>query len=271
MEPDDEFYVGYFPIAPGRYLRFSKRLAGLLLVGVLFLPAVLVLEQKRFATSTYEYGNLTELEGIITPLPVPTLKWVAGNDANGKPIYQSALLVNNLKFGADPVVASFAEKLGRPLAQTVVKIRGTLIYHDGITVLELTEGEKALLGVNEAKTSDNARTVQPVPADFGEVTLRGEIVDPKCYFGAMKPGQSKPHRSCAIRCISGGIPPVLAEQTAEGSTRYYLLTDENGNAIHREVLDYVAEPVQLKGRLTRRDDWYVLSFNPATGIERLSE
>ena len=39
--------------------------------------------------------------------------------------------------------------------------------------------------------------------------VKGEIVDPKCFFGVMKPGEGKPHKDCAIRCILGGIPPVL--------------------------------------------------------------
>lgn len=41
------------------------------------------------------------------------------------------------------------------------------------------------------------------------MTLEDEIIDPKCYFGVI-PGKGKIHRSCAIRCISDGIPPVLA-------------------------------------------------------------
>ena len=33
---------------------------------------------------------------------------------------------------------------------------------------------------------------------LGEATYRGEILDSKCWFGAMQPGQGKPHKSCAV-------------------------------------------------------------------------
>ena len=59
--------------------------------------------------------------------------------------------------------------------------------------------------------------------DLGEHTLRGEIVDIKCYLGVMKPAHGKPHRSCAARCISGGIPPVLMVKDRDGDTNYLLL------------------------------------------------
>jgi len=30
---------------------------------------------------------------------------------------------------------------------------------------------------------------------ISKMTLQGEIIDPKCYFGVMKPGKGKIHRS----------------------------------------------------------------------------
>ena len=47
----------------------------------------------------------------------------------------------------------------------------------------------------------------PAPQVLADnVTLKGEIIDPKCYLGAMKPGGGKTHKACAMRCIAGGIP-----------------------------------------------------------------
>jgi hypothetical protein len=264
---EDEFYVGYLPQPPARYVRFSKRIALLLFVGFIWVPIVLVLHQKPFSTSTFEYGSLTELEGILYKNPVPMMKLVAGTDAFGKTVYQTALLINSGKFGADPVLKQLEEKLGQPLEQTFVKVRGTLLYHDGVTLLELTEREEALVEIVTNRMPTEAALLT-TSEDLGEVTLQGEIIDPKCYFGAMKPGRSKPHRSCAIRCISGGIPPVFVVRNGAGDTNYYLLTDKNGQAIHQEILDYVAEPVQLKGQLSRRDDWFVLRINPGSDISR---
>ncbi len=63
--------------------------------------------------------------------------------------------------------------------------------------------------------------------DLGAVTLTGEIVDTKCHLGVMNPGEGKVHRDCAVRCISGGAPPVSGADQ-EGDTRLLLLTGADG-------------------------------------------
>ena len=88
--------------------------------------------------------------------------------------------------------------------------------------------------------------------------LKGEIIDPKCYFGVMKPGKGKIHRSCATLCISGGIPPVLATTDKNNITEYYLLTDTNGNPINDQILPYIGKPSILTGSIVKMQDWYQL-------------
>lgn len=56
---------------------------------------------------------------------------------------------------------------------------------------------------------------------LGEFTLQGEIVDSKCYLGVMRPGNTKTHRACAVRCIAGGVPPVLLVRDAQGDAMYF--------------------------------------------------
>jgi hypothetical protein len=84
------------------------------------------------------------------------------------------------------------------------------------------------------------------PENLGEVKLTGEIVDSKCYFGVMNPGAGKVHRDCAVRCISGGIPPAFLVRDSSGNTVTLLLANWK-----RELLDHVAEPVTIRGRLSR--------------------
>ena len=100
--------------------------------------------------------------------------------------------------------------------------------------------------------------------NLGEHTLRGEIVDIKCYLGVMKPAHGKPHRSCAARCISGGIPPVLMVRDRDGDTNHLLLVSADGRTVNREVLPLVAEPVEITGRVVRLGDWLVLQASPET-------
>ena len=93
------------------------------------------------------------------------------------------------------------------------------------------------------------------------MTLEGEIIDPKCYFGVMKPGFGKIHRSCAVRCISGGIPPVFATSDENNISEYYLITDEKGKAINKDILAFIGKPSKIKGVVEKIDDWYLLKVN----------
>jgi hypothetical protein len=89
-------------------------------------------------------------------------------------------------------------------------------------------------------------------------------VDSKCFLGVMNPGNLTPHRACAIRCISGGIPPVLLVRQADGPALYFLLVGARDEPVNRQVLDIVAEPVQISGSVSRQGDLLILRADPAT-------
>ena len=67
----------------------------------------------------------------------------------------------------------------------------------------------------------------------------------------MNPGQLTPHRACAIRCISGGIPRS-ARASTNGSALHFLLVSSDGRPVNKKVLDMVAEPVQITGEVCAR-------------------
>ena len=98
----------------------------------------------------------------------------------------------------------------------------------------------------------------PADVPLGPVTLRGEIVDTKCYLGAMRPGEGKVHRACANLCLMGGIPPMLAVFHENEAPTLLLLTDAEGNAFDADILDYVAPYVSVTGELYRRGDLLML-------------
>ena len=107
---------------------------------------------------------------------------------------------------------------------------------------------------------------EPIPAsaieDLGTWTLSGEIVDGKCFLGVMNPGRLDVHRACAIRCISGGIPPLLYARDASGREAQIVLVSSTGAPVNGDVLDVVALPVSVTGRLERRDDLFYLYADP---------
>ena len=103
-----------------------------------------------------------------------------------------------------------------------------------------------------------------IPVRLGQQTLIGEIVDSKCYLGVMNPGQLTTHRACAIRCISGGIPPVLLVRQTNGPALYFLLVSSDGRPVNKQVLSMVAEPIEVTGNVERQGELLILRADPAT-------
>jgi hypothetical protein len=95
----------------------------------------------------------------------------------------------------------------------------------------------------------------------GELTLVGEILDSKCWFGAMRPSEGKVHKACAALCIRGGIPPAFFAR-GPGQQGALMIMTSGGNAHGRDLLALVADPVRVSGRVLRLGD--LLLFDAAT-------
>lgn len=245
---DEEFYVGYAARAPAAIARRLHRISASLLVAVAATALVLGLAQRRLDLRLFEFASPREFSGTIELAPAPTL--VVSRPGGGASRY---LLVGPGKHGARALVAEFD---GRE-----VRLRANLISRGEQTALEVEPG---------SLTPAQAPARGSPPIDLGARVLRGEIVDSKCHFGVMNPGEGKAHKACAIRCISGGAPPMLRVREPEGDARYFLLTGNDGREVGRELLDFVAEPVEIRGRAERHDDMYVLRID-AGAVRRLSD
>jgi hypothetical protein len=245
----NDFYVGYLPKAPAALARFIRR--AVLVLGLLAVAAalVLVLAQLPFAKSTFEYGKLSTLDGVIVAYPYPTLLVARPGDAPQHEQNSPYLLVAPGKHGADDLVAGFDGKR--------VRLQGQLIYRDGGTMVEIVPGSIV--------SGETAQASPEITRDLGSVTISGEIVDSKCYLGVMNPGRGKVHRDCAARCVSGGIPPIfitMAGITMAGTSQF-LLVDPNGNALGRDSLrEFIAEPITVHAELLQRGDSRFLKIDP---------
>lgn len=85
--------------------------------------------------------------------------------------------------------------------------------------------------------------------DLGAITLHGEIADSKCYLGVMNPGLGRVHRACAIRCLSGGVPPIFVARDRQGQKQVLWLAGPAGEPVGKDLLDFAAQPVTASGRL----------------------
>lgn len=243
--PEPPFFVGYRPRAPGALVPFLRAAVAIALLIGLAIGGILSCAQRPFAAATFEYGELREFSGELWMEPVPRL--IVGRPGGGAA--SDYLLVGFGKHGVQEDV--------RALHGQYATLSGTLIYRGARTMIEVVP--------------DSARAAAPPPGWISErkesgtgglVTLRGEIVDSKCYLGVMKPGQRKAHRDCAVRCILGGVPPVLVTESApagpESERGFYLLVGADFEAINERVAEYVAEPVEVTGTLCHRDGFDVL-------------
>jgi hypothetical protein len=241
---NDDFYVGYLPKAPANLGRVIARIAAGILLAGLIAGGLLIVGQPPFATSKFEYGTYRDYAGVIEEWPYPIL--VTDN--------ASFLLVAPGKHGLSDT---------KGLQGKHVQLKGSLIERIPDRMIEVVPESIAVR--TSPLLAAPSRTI-----DLGPVTLRGEIVDTKCYLGVMNPGEHKVHRDCAVRCISGGVPPAFLARDASGNSRVLLLVGEDGRALSREVLPFVAEPLEISGVLVRTGSTLTLKADPAR-FRRITE
>lgn len=186
--------------------------------------------------------------GLKGPVPGPGV-WDQGRKvAVTGTIYPEPylhLLTEDLGGGLKPVFLVGPDK-------TRVHVRPALTYTGAAVTGTLIErGEHAMMAM-EGVYPDPApgRVRAGPPKDLGEVVLTGEILDAKCWFGAMRPGHGKTHKACAMLCAKGGLPLAFGEtgRCAEGKAALLLL-NERGAAFGREIVPLVADPVLIRGRI----------------------
>jgi hypothetical protein len=253
-----EFYIGWQPKAPTGFVKHVRTVLVILFPLALLIGFLLSSSQKKFSTANFEFGKLTQVKGIYYNKPVPMLKVF---DKNNLSI--TILLVGYGKQGAETAIIRLEKEKGVSLNGKEIVIKGTLLYSDGKTLMQVDKNDNPILDIG------NAPSVIKRERDLGLQTIRGEIIDPKCYFGVMKPGEGKVHRDCAIRCILGGIPPVLHVQNEKGENNYYLIVGENGEPMNQAVQSYVAEPIIIEARVVQQDDWIIL-YASKSKIKRYS-
>jgi len=193
----------------------------------------------------FEYGEYRDYAGVIEEWPYPML--VTDN--------ASFLLVAPGKHGLSDTVKSMQGKH--------VQLKGSLIERTPDRMIEVVPAS-IVVGAQLSQATSQGMI------DLGPVTLRGEIVDTKCYLGVMNPGEHKVHRDCAVRCISGGVPPAFLARDAAGDSRVLLLVGENGRALSKEVLPFVAEPLEISGVLVRTGPTLTLKADPSR-FRRIAE
>jgi hypothetical protein len=248
---NDDFYIGWEDKAPPSVRRSVRRAIGVLMVMAVALPIAFAVAQRMISASVFEWGVEKQFTGTLKLAPYPHLLVPRPQADTNSAAHSTYHLVAPWKFGLDTrAIAQFDDH--------VVTIKGTLIYRASQTMVE-TQPEWIVPATNAATP-----LASPAVEKLGRQKLVGEIVDSKCFLGVMNPGQLTPHRACAIRCISGGVPPVLLVRQKDAAPLYFLLVSVEGKPVNGAVLEMVAEPVAIEGEVERHGDLLILRADPAT-------
>lgn len=229
---DDELYIGYLPKAPPRYARFVRRVVVTLVAFAVALAIVLAALQGPFDPGSFDFARESVAIGIVRAEPAPLL---APDTAASGGLPRPALLVRPFKHGA---AADAALHDGQRVTLRAHRVTGP--YGE---MLELVPGSIV--------ARDTGVVPPSAPERLGRFRLRGELVDSKCYLGVMKPGRGKPHRGCAARCLSGGIPPLLLVEDDSGRGVALLVDAGDGARGQARLRDHAGEQVELEGEVVR--------------------
>ena len=248
----DEFFVGWLP-TPAGYVRFVKPITlTFLLVGAIT-AGTLAFFQRDPGNGQWDDDRVVTVRGLAFTRPYATLR-VAGEKPGELP--RTYLLVEDGKFGALPRVSRFVQGESDGVA---AEIRGTILHRGDRWMIALQEGDAGMRVLTEVEASTLPSLDGSGPRTIGaSVTLHGEIIDPKCYLGAMKPGGGKTHKACAMRCIAGGIPPMFVTREADGRETFYLIVAADGGVANDLVYPFVGDRVDVTGSVEQQDDMLVL-------------
>jgi len=252
INTENEFYIGWEKKMPSHLGKHVRRIVIGLVILAFTLAVALASLQRTIGVSTFEWGTLKEFTGTMKASPYPHLIVPRPGAAGGGSRFSTYYLVKPFKYGLDGnIVANFDGK--------TVTLRGTLIYRDNQTMIEAIPDS-----IKESQSAKTNGIADATLVSLGRQTLVGEIVDSKCYFGVMNPGQFVPHRGCAVRCISGGCPPLFVVQHEGAAPLCFLLVSADGHAVNKDVLDMVAEPLEITGEVERQDNLLILRADPKT-------
>ena len=237
-----EFYIGYLPRAPAGTARFLRPFVIAAVLGVFAVSLALGLRQEEMDRGDFEFGVERSYQGTLSAGPIPILHTA----------YRVYILVGDGKFGAGP----WAEKWASEAKGHEVMLRGTLIQRKPLAMLEVDRQSHPKILPSVAAPVNQLAT-----QTIGDVELQGELVDTKCYLGVMRPAVGKGHRACAIRCLSGGVPPGILIRNQRIDTSVMILlegTDGKPNVVSAQ---WAGRTIQAQGRLAIRGGLPVLEVH----------
>src|SRR5258706_3967533 len=164
----NDFFIGYLPTPRGQ-----RKFLGIVTIAIASLAALVALVlasgQRDAGAATWDLHHTTAFDGIIYARPCPLIRVIGPSN---EPV--SILLAEQGKAGADERIKSFDGQY--------VRISGHILARAKLKILELDENP-----IHALPEANANRLRLPPNFDTKAWKLTGDIVDPKCFAGAMKP------------------------------------------------------------------------------------
>lgn len=243
---DESFFVGWSADAARVDRRFMlAAAAGLTLAGGAA-GAWLAASQQGPGAGSWAMGDVRGWLGRVFADPYPLIRYV---DSDG--VARTALLLCETKCGVRSRLNT--------LTDGASVVRGSLLRRGRHRAIAVVDGLDWIgpADVDALDVSvDLSALAEPAAVSLGEATFAGEILDSKCWFGAMRPGLGKPHKACASLCIRHGVPPSLHVRDRSGREHAFVMTAEDGGPIAptEDFLALVADPVEVHGEIVALGD-----------------
>jgi DMSO/TMAO reductase YedYZ heme-binding membrane subunit/nitrite reductase/ring-hydroxylating ferredoxin subunit len=225
----EEFYIGWQSKAPPGLRRFTLAAFAAILLLAVGAVTIAAIFQNPIDPGSFEYGVVRDFEGILHESPLPLLQVTTGAARDSR----NFLLCGAGKFGPPAVIQGHGGQR--------VRFKGSLIERQGVSMIEMNAPSSfTVLNATPEKL--------PAALSLGTVTFKGELVDTKCFLGVMRPAVGKVHRACAVRCLSGGVPPGLLVRDEHGNGVVLLLVGATGGKLDLDV-ELAARVLEVRGKL----------------------
>jgi nitrite reductase/ring-hydroxylating ferredoxin subunit len=234
-----DFYIGWQSKCAPALAAFSRRAVFALALLVPAVVGAVVWFQRPVDRGRFEFGVEKQFEGVLYEHPMPRLRLTAPNGRQ-----TDHVLVGTGKFGP-PAIISGAN--GHR-----VRFSGSIIVREPLHMIEISRPESFTILDRDAVASAG-----PSASLLGQGRFIGELVDTKCHSGVMRPATGKVHRGCAIRCLSGGVPPGLLVRDGRGDGVVFLLAGSGDEPLRYDV-QLAGTLIEVEGRLEWSGDTPVL-------------
>ena len=244
---DPPFFVGYLPTPRPLVLFLACTIVVMTGLGIGVGLAV-VLAQQDHGDGRFRF-TYRSFEGVVQALPYPVLRLPASGDEGPRTI----VLAGRGKRGVQGRAGTLDGQAVQLGGVFVLREQSRLLQVGGRVKFRALEEPGLLAGWK--------------PADdqfMGNFKIKGEIVESKCFLGAMRPGRGKVHMACAGLCVMGGIPPMFAVYRENGPNDLLLLAGPDGGPVPEELLDHISLFVELEGDVLARDDQLIFRIDPSS-------